>query len=90
MGIGVSIFLIAAGLVLALAVDYTLSGVDIQVVGWILVAAGVLGLILTFTLLAPRRRIVARDDVAVDRTVYRDRAPVVEERRVYDDGTPRY
>ncbi|NHC46556.1 DUF6458 family protein [Motilibacter aurantiacus] len=91
MGIGASIFLIAAGLILALAVqDQSIAGVDVPVVGWILVAAGVLGLILTFAFFGPRRRLVARDDVAVDRTVYRDRAPVVEERRVYDDGAPRY
>lgn len=85
MGIGVSVFLIAVGLVLALAVDYSLSGLDIQVVGWILVAAGVLGLILTFTLFAPRRRIgappVVTDPVG---------GAVVEERRVYDDRGPRY
>lgn len=85
MGIGVSVFLIAAGLILALAVHASVSGLDIQIVGWILVAAGILGLVMTFTLFAPRRR-------AVTGSTYVDPAPapvvrdrVVEERRVYDD-----
>lgn len=86
MGIGVSVFLIAAGLVLALAVNASISGLDIQVVGWILVAAGVLGLVLTFTLFAPRRRIGA-GPVVTDPLAG---GAVVEERRVYDDRGPRY
>ena len=35
MGIGASIFLIAVGLILALAVNITVSGIDIKVIGWI-------------------------------------------------------
>jgi Domain of unknown function (DUF6458) len=81
MGIGVSILLIAAGLILALAVHVTVSGLDIQVVGWILVAAGVLGLVLEFALFAPRRRYAARDYPVRDP----DATRVVEERRTYDD-----
>jgi hypothetical protein len=71
MGIGVSIFLIAVGAILAFAVNYTLAGVDIQVVGWILMVVGVIGLLMTALIWGPRRR--ARD------------GGVVEERRVYDD-----
>lgn len=74
MGIGVSIFLIAVGAVLALAVDDSISGVDLSVIGWILVLVGVLGLVVTLVVWAPRRRRAAR--------------PVVEERRVYDDEPP--
>lgn len=70
MGIGASIFLIAVGLVLAVATNFDLAGLDVQVVGWILVAVGVLGLIMTTVIWGPRRRA---------------RADVVEERRVYDD-----
>ena len=47
MGIGVSILLIAAGLILALAVNADVSGVDIDTVGWILVVVGALGLVLS-------------------------------------------
>ena len=35
MGLGVSILLIAAGAILAFAVNTTVSGVDIHTIGWI-------------------------------------------------------
>jgi Domain of unknown function (DUF6458) len=47
MGIGVSIFLIAVGAVLAFAVNAEVSGLDIQVVGWILLAVGAIGILLS-------------------------------------------
>jgi Domain of unknown function (DUF6458) len=47
MGIGVSIFLIAVGAVLAFAVSAEVSGLDVQVVGWILLAVGALGILLS-------------------------------------------
>jgi hypothetical protein len=47
MGIGVSLFLIAAGAILAFAVDATVSGLDLVAVGWILLGVGTLGLILS-------------------------------------------
>jgi uncharacterized protein DUF6458 len=47
MGIGVSIFLIAVGAVLAFAVDAEVSGLDIQVVGWILLVVGAVGILLS-------------------------------------------
>ena len=72
MGIGASVFLIAVGLILALAVNVYISGLDIAVIGWVLVAAGVLGLILTLAIFMPRRRRAVGGGV-------------VEERRVYDD-----
>lgn len=58
MGIGFSIFLLAVGAILVFAVNATVAGVDISVVGWILMGAGVIGLILTMVVLAPRRRTV--------------------------------
>lgn len=72
MGIGVSIFLIAVGAILAFAVDATVSGLDIAVVGYILIAAGVLGLIMTMFIWGPRRN-AARGDVVTERRVYDDR-----------------
>jgi membrane protein implicated in regulation of membrane protease activity len=45
MGIGVGIFLIVIGAILAFAVDATVAGLDLDVVGWILMLAGVAGLI---------------------------------------------
>jgi hypothetical protein len=47
MGIGVSLFLIAVGAVLAFAVTATVSGVDLVVVGWILIAVGAFGALLS-------------------------------------------
>ena len=47
MGLGVSIFLIAVGLILALAVHHSTSGFDINTIGWILTIVGILGLVLS-------------------------------------------
>jgi hypothetical protein len=47
MGIGVSIFFIAVGAILAFAVNTTVNGLDIQTVGWILMGVGALGLLLS-------------------------------------------
>jgi hypothetical protein len=79
MGIGVSIILIAVGAVLAFAVDAEVSGLDIQVVGWILLGVGALGILLSLVFWsswggfgrrevveerpATRRETVGRDDV---------------------------
>jgi hypothetical protein len=47
MGLGVSLFLIAVGAVLAFAVDATVQGVDLIAVGWILMVIGGIGLVLS-------------------------------------------
>ena len=47
MGIGVSLFLIAVGAILAFAVRDNVSGIDLVAVGWILMAVGALGAILS-------------------------------------------
>jgi hypothetical protein len=47
MGISTSIILLAAGAILAFAVDVTVSGVDLVAVGWILMVIGALGLVLS-------------------------------------------
>ena len=47
MGLGVSILLIAAGAILAFAVNATVSGVDIQTIGWILLVVGIVGAVLS-------------------------------------------
>ena len=84
MGIGASIFLIAVGAILAFAVEAELAGLDIAVIGYILIGAGILGLILTMLVFGPRRRTSVEQ-----RRVY-DEGPadgtVVEERRRYDSG----
>ena len=56
MRLGTGIFLIALGAILTFAVDVDLSGVDLQVVGWILMGVGVLGIVLELAVFQPRRR----------------------------------
>ncbi len=68
MGIGVSVFLIAVGAVLAFAVSATVNGLDIAVVGYILIGAGLIGL--AFTLYLYQR---TTGPVVRDREVIRDR-----------------
>ena len=65
MGIGTSIFLLAVGAILAFAVTDAISGVDLTVVGYILMGAGVLGLIITMAIAnrGPRDRVVRERDV---------------------------
>lgn len=55
MGIGFSILLLAVGAILTFAVDATVAGLDITVVGAILMAAGALGIVLTMVVVTPRR-----------------------------------
>ncbi|MDQ6927721.1 MAG: DUF6458 family protein [Actinomycetota bacterium] len=69
MGIGVSVFLIAVGAVLAFAVNVTASGIDVQTVGVILMAVGIIGLLTSLVIFSGhgtwgRRRTVVSDDYA--------------------------
>jgi hypothetical protein len=48
MGIGVGIFLIVVGAILTFALDATVAGINLDVVGWILMLAGAAGLVLFF------------------------------------------
>lgn len=47
VGLPVSLLLIAVGAILAFAVTAQTSGIDIQTVGWILIAVGLLGVLLS-------------------------------------------
>ncbi|MDP3714181.1 MAG: DUF6458 family protein [Mycobacteriales bacterium] len=69
MGIGASVFLLALGAVLAFAVTDAINGVDLTAVGYILMAAGALGLLMT-TLVFGRRD---REVVGSERVVTRER-----------------
>ena len=70
MGIGASITLLAIGAILAFAVDASISGLDIQVIGIILMICGALGLVLTMLVFGRRDRTVG---VAEERVITRDR-----------------
>jgi Domain of unknown function (DUF6458) len=69
MGLGVSLFLIAIGLILWLAVSAEVSGIDINMVGLILVVIGAIGLLISMIFWSTwggvggyRRDTVVRDD----------------------------
>jgi Domain of unknown function (DUF6458) len=51
MAIGTSLFLLAAGAILTFAVTATVAGIDIEVVGIILMVIGGLGLVLSLYML---------------------------------------
>jgi hypothetical protein len=50
VGIGTSILLIAAGAILRYAVTATVSGIELQTVGLILMIVGIIGLVITLAL----------------------------------------
>jgi len=77
MRIGSSIGLIAVGLILALAIKVDLSGIDLQLIGWILTVVGIIGLGASLLMARESRPVVTRDPY--ERDVY-DR-PVTHDRR---------
>jgi hypothetical protein len=81
VGIGASIFLIALGAILAFAVHASLGFVSIQVVGWVLMAAGAAGLILTLWFWNNRRRPVVERRVVPSQPLPPDDEIVEEQRR---------
>ena len=87
MGIGVSIFLIALGAILAFAVDVSSGGIDLNTIGVILMVVGVIGLAITMLMLngggggwyGGGRRTTVVEDAYVDEV---DPAPVSRRRVV--------
>lgn len=75
MGIGAGILLIAVGAILTFAVHWHVAGLDLHVVGWVLMLVGLLGLVLFFTFWNKPRGV-------------RSAGRVVTERQVYDDANP--
>jgi uncharacterized protein YqhQ len=64
MRLGTSIVLLALGAILTFAVRVQVSGLDLRVVGWILMIAGALGIVLELAIWGPRqrqRRVVSTD-----------------------------
>jgi Domain of unknown function (DUF6458) len=58
MGIGASIFMLAVGAIITFAFNIRVGWLDLDAVGWILMAAGAVGLIVTLTMLGRRRTVV--------------------------------
>ncbi len=52
MATGTSLFLIAVGAILAVAVDYQVTGIDINAIGAILIVVGIVGLIFSLLFMA--------------------------------------
>ena len=67
MGIGASLFLLAVGAICYWALDFDITGIDIDAVGVILMVIGALGLVLSllfWSSFSPYRR---RDTVVTER-----------------------
>jgi uncharacterized membrane protein len=86
MGLGGAIALIAIGLILAFAVNVSIAGLDVHLIGLILAGVGVVWLLLFFLVFAPRRRAaVETRTVRRNPTIDPVTGEYVEERRIYDD-----
>lgn len=85
MSIGVGIFLLVLGAILALAVHVDLGWLNVAVVGWILIVAGLVELAITLAVWRRRRRM----STVSQREIYRDGRPVtVTERQTVNDAPP--
>jgi Domain of unknown function (DUF6458) len=86
MATGISLFFLAIGAILTFAVDTTVSGVDLDTIGVILMVIGLLGMLFSLVLwdtwtprphrsddeiVVGRRDVVIDDDMPVRRTVTR-------------------
>jgi len=83
MGYGLGVFLLALGLILALAVTDMIDAIDLTMIGWILAIAGVLVIVLT-AVQANRGR--TRRTVAT--TTHDDGSQSVTERRTDQEPPP--
>lgn len=66
MGIGIGIVLLVAGAILAFAVNAEVAGIDIQIIGWILMAGGLVALIIGLAIQLPRSRRTRSTAVTTD------------------------
>ncbi|TYK50636.1 DUF6458 family protein [Actinomadura decatromicini] len=86
MGIGVSLAFIALGAILAFALRVDLSGVDIHLVGWILILVGLISMGFTLKYTRPRRgagRITGADPAYGD-----EPGTIVREEHIIEDPPP--
>ena len=66
MGIGSGIALFVIGAILAFALEFQVGGIDIQLIGYILIAAGVIVTILGIVFATRRRQTTSTSRTAVD------------------------
>jgi uncharacterized membrane protein SirB2 len=66
MSLGTGIVLFVIGAILAFALNVQVSWIDLHLVGYILMIAGAVGIVLGIVLMTRRRRTVATTRTAVD------------------------
>ncbi|MFG2088771.1 MULTISPECIES: DUF6458 family protein [unclassified Spirillospora] len=86
MGIGVSLAFITIGAILAFALQVELSGINIQLVGWILILVGLISMGFTLKYTRPRRR--AGRIVGADPAYGDEPGTVVREEHIIEDPAP--
>ena len=86
MGIGASIFMLAVGAIITFAFNIRVGWLDLDIVGWVLMGAGALGLIMSLAIFNRRRTTVVQQPTTISRPTTTER--VVEERPPYDVDRP--
>ncbi|WP_242882915.1 DUF6458 family protein [Actinomadura litoris] len=86
MGIGVSLAFIALGAILAFALRVDLSGLDIHLVGWILILVGLISMGFTLAYTRPRRR--AGRVVGTDPAYGDEPGTIIREEHIVQDPPP--
>lgn len=86
MGIGVSLAFIAVGAILAFALRVDLSGIDIHLVGWILILVGLVSMGFTLKYTRPRRR--TGRIAGVDPAYGDEPGTIVREEHIIEDPAP--
>lgn len=66
MGIGLGVFLFAVGAILVWALDFELAGIDIDMVGYILMGAGAIVFLIGLVFLFRRRSVSRTQRTGVD------------------------
>ncbi|GAA4195144.1 hypothetical protein GCM10022219_19680 [Microbacterium oryzae] len=84
MGIGSGIALIAIGAIIAFAIDVDIAAIDLTMIGYILMAAGVLVFLISLVLMMRRRSAVSTQRTAVDPAS----GERITTRRTTDNGEP--
>jgi Domain of unknown function (DUF6458) len=83
MGYGLGVFLLAVGLILVYAVQDSINAVNLTTVGWILVLAGVLVIVLTAVTVTRSRR-----TTSVATTTHADGTQTTTEQQSRNDAPP--
>src|SRR3954469_6522101 len=86
MGIGVSLAFIALGAILAFALRVDLSGIDIHLVGWILMVVGLVSMGFTLRYTRPRRQ--AGRGVGAAPAYGDEPGTIVREEHIIEDPPP--